>query len=165
MQSGDVGELVTERGSRSAATTFVNGSPRSLLVLAGRLAETCARDGGRESDEKTGAVVRHDRHPFAASDAEGIEAGGHRSGVFGDLPPRQRSPARGGLVGFVDDPDAVAVDLLGAVEEVEDVERDVHDSSPGRPVTPPFVRSTNRRVRGRVRLRRADCQTAAERPM
>jgi hypothetical protein len=33
MQSGDVGELVTERGSRSAAMMFVNGSPRSLLTL------------------------------------------------------------------------------------------------------------------------------------
>ena len=60
------------------------------------------------------------------TDAEGVEAGGHRPGVLGDLPPRHPSPAVGGLVGFVDDADAVAVDVLGAVEEVEDVERDLH---------------------------------------
>ena len=74
--------------------------------------------------------MRHDGHALAASDAEGVEAGGHRPGCVGDLPPRQLAPAVGGLVGFVDDADAVAVDVLGAVEEVEDVEGDVHHSTP-----------------------------------
>jgi hypothetical protein len=72
-------------------------------------------------------------------------------------------------VGFVDDADAVAVDVLGAVEEVEDVERDVHNAAPGRPVTltRPLVQSTSGRARGRwrVRLRSAVCQMAAVRPM
>ena len=85
---------------------------------------------GEQGDEEAGAVVRDDRDPLAATDAEGVEAGGHRPGVLGDLPPRHPSPAVGGLVGFVDDADAVAVDVLGAVEEVEDVERDLHRIAP-----------------------------------
>ena len=47
---------------------------------------------GEQRDEKTGAVGRDHRHPFAASDVEGVEAGGHRPGVLGYLPPRQWSP-------------------------------------------------------------------------
>ena len=83
--------------------------------------------GHREQgDEEAGAVLRDDRHALAGSDAEGVEAGGHGPGVFGDLPPRQSPPAVGGLVRLVDHTDAVAVDVLGAIEEVEDVERSLH---------------------------------------
>ena len=87
--------------------------------------------GHREQgDEEAGAVLRDDRHPLAGTDAEGVEAGGHGPGVLGDLPPCHASPAVGRLVGLVDHADAVAVDVLGAIEEVEDVELGFHRFTP-----------------------------------
>ena len=97
-----------------------------------------------QGDEEAGAVVGDDGDTLAATDAEGVEAGGQRPGVLGDLPPGQLAPAVGGLVGLVDDADAVAVDVLGAIEEVEDVERDLHDRA--------------------LRRRMAVCQNVAGRP-
>ena len=80
--------------------------------------------GHREQgDEEPCAVLRDDRHPLAGTDTEGVEAGGHGPGGLGDVPPGQPPPAVGGLVRLVDHTDAVAVDVLGAIEEVEDVER------------------------------------------
>jgi hypothetical protein len=49
--------------------------------------------------------------------------------VDADLAPCQGAEAVGRLVGLVDDADALAVDVLGAVEQVEDVERDLHGRS------------------------------------
>ena len=49
------------------------------------------------------------------------------AGQVADLGVGERRPSDGGgLVGLVDDADAVAVDLHGAVEEVGDAERDDH---------------------------------------
>ena len=119
--------------------------------------------GDREQgDEEAGAVVRHDRDPFAGTDPESVEAGGHRSGVLGDLSPCHPPPAVGGLVGLVDDADAVAVDVLGTVEEVEDVERDLHRVAPGSLVTSRSFGLLRVSCRGR---RRAVRHTPAGRPM
>ena len=82
-----------------------------------------------QSGQHAGTVLRDDRDPLAEADAEGVEPRSHRSGADGDLAPGERAPARRRLIGLVDDADAVAEDELGAVQEVEDVERRFHGSS------------------------------------
>ncbi len=84
-----------------------------------------AEQGGQEAS----AVLRDDGDTLAEADAERVEAGGQGSHPHGDFSPGQLAPARRRLVGFVDDADAVAERGLGAVEEVEDVERGLHESS------------------------------------
>jgi hypothetical protein len=129
----DVGERVVELGidEKHGRTGLLD----DVANLVGVEAEVDRHDDApvagyaEQGDEEAGAVVGDDGDSFAAPNAEGVEAGGQRPGVLGDLPPRQLSPAGGGLVGFVDHADPVAVDVLGAVEEVEDVERDLHRSS------------------------------------
>ena len=76
-----------------------------------------------------GRVVADDRHPLADPDAELVQPGGHRPRPLGHLPVRERVPRLGGLVRLVDDPDAIGVQQLGAVDEVVDGEGHLHGSS------------------------------------
>ena len=58
-----------------------------------------------------------------------VETGGLGSGPNGQISEGERPPRLGGLVGFVDDGDPVWVGNCGPVEEIPDIELDVHGLS------------------------------------
>ena len=70
--------------------------------------------------------MRHDRDPLAVADAQRVEPGGLGPGPARPPRVRQLAPRLGGLVGLVDDRDPVAVDELGAPDEVVDSQRNLH---------------------------------------
>jgi hypothetical protein len=130
MGSGHVGQRLVElgideqdRGARVVddVTDFVG--VETEVDRHGNPAVTGDRE---QRDQEPGAVLGHDRDAFARTDAEGIEPGGERTDVLGDLLPSQLAKALGGLVGFVHDAYTISVDMLSAVEEVDDVEGNLH---------------------------------------
>ena len=108
---------------------------------------------GEQRGHHASAVLGDDRHPLAEPDAERVEPCCHGAHADRDLVPGELAPARGRLVRFVDDADAVAEDGLGAIEEVEDVERDVHGAS-GQRRRRPLTRAAVAQLLGDARLSR-----------
>ena len=83
-----------------------------------------------EGREQAGGVVRHHRHPLPHPDPEGVERGGLGASPLGHLAVGQRAPGGRRLIGLVDDPDPVAVDQLGPVQEVVDRQGHLHRGTP-----------------------------------
>jgi len=73
-----------------------------------------------ECGVETCRVVTDHRDPRALGDAEGIETRGLCAGTLCDLAVGECRPRRGGLIGLVDQCDAIAVHLLGPAQEIDD---------------------------------------------
>ena len=74
--------------------------------------------------------MRHDPDPGALLEPELVETGRHALGEIVELAVGEVAEARGGLVGFVVDADAIAVDDPGAFQMVADGHRCLHGRSP-----------------------------------
>ena len=68
----------------------------------------------------------HHGHPFARADAQAVETRRLGPGPLGQPGEGQRGPRLGRLVGLVDDGHPVRVGGRGPVEELSDIELDVH---------------------------------------
>jgi CheY-like chemotaxis protein len=79
-----------------------------------------------EGDEQAGRVVRHDRDALAEADAERVEPGRLGPRQRGEPGVAQVAERRGRLLRLVEHAHPLAVDLLGAVEEVDHREGDEH---------------------------------------
>ena len=75
---------------------------------------------------QSGAVLAHDGDSLTLADAEPIEAGGLGASELGHPLVGELAPRLGGLVGLVDQTDAVAVNELGAPDEVDNSQRNLH---------------------------------------
>ena len=79
-----------------------------------------------ERRHEAGAVLAHDRDALALADAEPVEARRLGSCELGDPLVGEVTPRGCGLVGLVDETDAVAVDELRVPDEVVHSQRNLH---------------------------------------
>ena len=82
-----------------------------------------------ERGHEPGAVLTHDRDALALTDAEPVETGSLGPRQLGDPLVGELTPRGCGLVGLVDQTDAVAVDELGAPDEVVHSQRNLHGAN------------------------------------
>jgi hypothetical protein len=118
--------LGVDEEHRRAAVLDDVGDLVCLEAEVDRDDDPAARGRPVEEVEHARGVRADDRDPLARADAERVESGGDRVGARGDVGEGQRAEARGGLVGLVDDRDALGVDRRAAREEVTGGERDEH---------------------------------------
>ena len=90
-----------------------------------------------ERREQPRRVLRDDGDPAADRHAEFVEPAACARAFAAICAVGELTQRRRGLVGLVDDGDAVGIDVLGAVEEVADGQRVVH----GAPPVPSYPRS------------------------
>src|SRR4029079_16231636 len=79
-----------------------------------------------ERGQQPRAVVADHGHALAEPDAELVELRRDAASPLANLGVGDRAPRGSGLVGFVDDARALAVDGHGAVQEVAHTQRDDH---------------------------------------
>ena len=84
---------------------------------------------GSDSEEQLehpGAVLTDDGDPLAAPDAQLVQTRSHSPATLGELEVGLTPQARSRLIGLVDDPDPVSVDLLSPAQEVDGGQRYAH---------------------------------------
>ena len=81
-----------------------------------------------KSGEQPSRVLRDHGNSIALGNPEGIKSGSLRSGPFSDLLPCERTPALGRLIRLIDNRDAIAIDLLGPTQKIDNGQRNFHDT-------------------------------------
>ena len=86
--------------------------------------------GAEEGRQKSGGVLRHDPDPGALAEAEVVEPRRHPLGQVVELAIGEIAEARCRLIGFIEDPDPVAVDELRPFKMITDRHRCLHSVPP-----------------------------------
>ena len=119
---GDAGQCLVELGvDVQHASAGVLDDVGDLVGAQPEVHRHQHATGARDAEERrqqAGAVVGDHRDPVADLEAELVELGRLAPGQRRDLRVGQVAQRRGGLVGFVDHPDPLAVDDARSVEEV-----------------------------------------------